>query len=164
MTIPIGGGIQRPSFRRARNYAQESELVCGLCRARGGRRQRIDQLNFFLDVFDALREQILGDLALGGGGEDLLGGGDRGIGRGGAHVGERLRLGLGDLRLRHLGAARDEIFHPRLGLGGETFGFGLGAGDDGFGLALGLTPLALEFGEQRLRLFAAADAPRRARP
>src|SRR5277367_4117066 len=36
-------------------------------------------VEFLPDVFDALGEQILGDLAFGGGGEDFLGGGDRGV-------------------------------------------------------------------------------------
>ncbi len=108
----------------------------------------------FFDVFDAPREQVFGDLALGGGGENPLGRGNCGIGRGGSHVGERLRLGLGDFRFRHLGAARDELFHPGLGLGGKPLGLGLGAGDDGLGLAFGLAALALELGEQRLRLLA----------
>ena len=59
-----------------------------------------------------------------------LGGGDRGVGRGGAHVGERLRLGLGDLGLGHLGAAGDEFLDLGLGFGGKPLGLGLGAGDD----------------------------------
>ena len=57
-------------------------------------------------------------------GEDFLGGGDRGVGRGGAHVGGRLRLGLRDLGLRHLGAAGDEFLDLGLGLGGHALGFG----------------------------------------
>ena len=81
-----------------------------------------------------------------------------------ADVGQRLRFGLGDLGLRHLGPPHDELFHPRLGLGGKTLGFGLGAGDNGRGLTFGLTRLALELGQHRLRLPAAAEPPRRARP
>ena len=104
------------------------------------------------------------DLALGGLAEDLLGGGDGGFRRGGAHVGDGLRLGLGDLGLGHLGAAGDEFLDLGLGLGGEALGLGAGAGDDRLGLALGLAALALVLGEQRLRLVAQLRWPRRARP
>ena len=86
-------------------------------------------------------------------GEDLLGGRDSGLGRRGTHVGHRLRLGLRDLGLGHLGAARDELFHLGLGLGGDALGLGLGARDDACGLGLGLLLLAPGIGEQLLRLF-----------
>ena len=78
---------------------------------------------------------------------------DGGFGGGGAHVGDRLRFGLRDLGLGHLGAARDELFHLGLGFGGDPLGLGLGALDDAGGLGLGLALLALIFGEQLLRLF-----------
>ena len=55
---------------------------------------------------------------------------DGGVGGGGAHVGDRLRLGLRDLGLGHLGAARDELFHLGLGFRGDPLGLGLGALDD----------------------------------
>ena len=108
---------------------------------------RSASIEFLFHVLDAPRKQILGHLAFGGCGKDFLCSGDGGIGRGGAHIGQRLSLGLGDLRLRHLGTTGDEVFHTRLGLGGKTLGLGLGAGDDGFGLAFGRTSFALEVGE-----------------
>ena len=54
------------------------------------------QLSFF-HVLDAAGDQVVGDLALGGFGQDFFGRGDGGFGGGSAYVGERLRLGLGDL-------------------------------------------------------------------
>src|SRR5262249_40872753 len=96
-----------------------------------------------------LGEQVVGDVALHGLSEDFLCGGDRGIGGGGAHVGQGLRLGLGDLGFRHPGAARDELVHPRLGFGSEPLGLGLGAGEDLGGLALGGLLRAPVFGQER---------------
>ena len=75
-----------------------------------------------------------------------------GVGCGCAYVGDRLCFGLRDLGLGHLGAAGDEVFHPRLGFGGDALGFGLGAGDDLLGfLHRALAPGAI-LGDQLLRL------------
>src|SRR5260370_18761873 len=115
------------------------------------------QLGF--DVLDALGDEIVGALALGGFPEDLLRRRDGGIGGGGAHVGERLRLGLGDLGLGDGGAPRDQLFHPRMHLVGDALGFGLRAADDGLGLALGILLPAPLFPEPFLRLL--PQPPRR---
>ena len=81
-------------------------------------------------------------------GEDTFGRGDSGVGCGAAHVGGRLRLGLGDLDLGHLGAARNEFLDLGLGFGGKPLGLGLGAGDDLLRLALGFAALAPIVGQQ----------------
>ena len=73
------------------------------------------------------------------------------------HVGKRLRLRLGNLGFRHLGAAGDELFHLHLGLGGKPLGLGLGAGRDGLGLLFSVAPLALGFRQDRLRFIAQAS-------
>ncbi len=52
---------------------------------------------------------------------------DRGVGGGGADVGQRLGFGERDLALGGLGAPGDEVFHLGLGLGRDALGFGLGA-------------------------------------
>ena len=62
------------------------------------------------EVFDALGDELVGDRALDVLGKHLLRGRDSGVGGGGTHVGNRLRFGLGNLGLRHLGPARDEFF------------------------------------------------------
>ena len=62
---------------------------------------------------------------------------DRGIGGGGADIGDRLGLGERDLALGGLGAPRHEVFHLGLGLGGDALGFRPGTGDDFLGLAFG---------------------------
>src|SRR5208282_1890773 len=139
--------------RGTRIYAQESGLTVNYA-AHGSAAVSKASIEFFSDVFDTLLQQIVRHPALGCGGQNLLGCGHRSIGRGGAYVGERLGFGLDDLGLRHLGPPGDEIFHFALGLGGETFGLDLGAGNDGRRLGFGLAALALELGEQRLRLLA----------
>ncbi len=88
--------------------------------------------------------------------EQAFGGGRRDFGSGGAHIGDRLRLGLGDLLLGHPGATGDHVFQLGLGFGGQTLGLKLGGGDDGLGLCLGLALAALIFGDQLLRFFAQA--------
>ena len=62
--------------------------------------------------------------------QDGGGGRHRGVGGGGADVGQRLGLGERDLALGGLGAAGDEILHLGLGLGGDALGVGLRRGDD----------------------------------
>ena len=155
--------MQRPLFLAAGIYAQEFQLAARITPIAGVDRRHSASVEFLPDVFDALLQQIDGDFALGGGGENFLCRGHGGVGGGGADVGERLSFGLGDLCLRHLGPAGDKIFHPGLGFGGNTLGLGLGAGNDGFGLALGLATLALELGQQRLGLTPSTGAPHRAR-
>jgi len=79
-----------------------------LCRAGIGNTASLVELPF--DVLNAAREQILGDLALGRGRDDFFRGGNRGIGRGGTHIGDGLSFGLSDLGFSHFGAPGDEIF------------------------------------------------------
>ena len=76
-------------------------------------------------------------------GQHLLGGRHGGFRRCRAHVGDRLRFGLRDLGLGHLGAARDELFHLGLRFGRDPLGLGLGALDDRGRLFVGLALLAL---------------------
>src|SRR6266567_3806203 len=114
--------------------------------------QRLVQLGF--DVLDALGDEIVGNLALGGLPEDLLRRRNGGIGGGGAHVGERLRLGLGDLGLGDRGAPRDQLFQPRMRLVGDALGFGLRIADDGLSFAFGIPLPAPIFREQFLRVLA----------
>src|SRR5215813_5364574 len=89
------------------------------------------------DLVDALGEQVVGDLALDRFRQDARSRRDRGIGGGGADVGKRLRFGERDLAFGGLGAARDEVFHLGLGLGGDSLGFRPCVCDDLLGLTLG---------------------------
>ena len=75
-----------------------------------------------IEIGNAFGDQIVGDLVLDRAGEDSFGGGDSGLGGGGADIGECLRFRLGDLVFRHLGAASDELLELGRGLGSETFG------------------------------------------
>jgi hypothetical protein len=65
---------------------------------------RLVQLELRLEIADALGDQAVGGGAVRRLQEDLLRRGDGGVSGGGAHVGHRLGLGLGDLGLGHLGA------------------------------------------------------------
>ena len=87
---------------------------------------------------------------------------DGGFGGGGTHVGERLGLGLRDLGLRHLGAARDELLDLALRLGGETLGLGPRALDDRHRFLLGLVAASSDTARARPAPRRAGDAPRRA--
>ena len=83
------------------------------------------------------------DRSLGRARQHLFGRADGCLGRGATHLGERLLLGLGDLGLRHLGAARDKVLELGMRLGGEPLGIGLGAFDNRGGLFLGIRGLRL---------------------
>src|SRR5258708_1497205 len=63
-----------------------------------------------LEVGDALGDEAVGNAVLDRSGEDRLGGGNGGVRGGGAHIGQRLRFGLSNLALRHLGAPCDKVF------------------------------------------------------
>jgi hypothetical protein len=120
-----------------------------------GRVGRIEaSIELLFQILDTAGDEGLGDFAPGGDGENLLGGSHCGIGRRGTHVVQRLRLGLADLGLRHLGPPRDEVLHTDLGLVGKPLGLRLGPGNNGFGLALRGATLALKFGKQCLGLLA----------
>src|SRR5437868_12715191 len=82
------------------------------------RARRKASVQLFANVLDALAEQIVGDLALHRLRQDGGGGCDRGLGSGGADIGQRLGFRQRDLALGGLGAADDEIFH--LGPGSEA--------------------------------------------
>jgi|GEM_PF-6678226 len=105
-------------------------------------RERPDEkrllIQLFPHVLDAFGDQVGGGFASGFLGEHGGGGGDRGFGGGTPHVGGGLRLGLGDLGFRHLGAASNKFFHARLRFSGEPLGLGPGTRDDALRLALGL--------------------------
>src|SRR5712691_9776785 len=100
-------------------------------------------VQFRLHIRDALRDQIVGDLAFDTLRQDFSGGGDGRFGGGGADIGYGLRFGLANFRLGHLGAARDELFHLGSGFDRESLSFGLGAGDDVGGFTLGVALFAL---------------------
>src|SRR6185295_17523683 len=93
-------------------------------------------------------EQIVGDRAFDRFRQDGRGGFDRGVGGGGADIGQRLGFGERDLALGGLGAAGDEVFHLGLGLGRDALGFGPGVGDDFLGLALRAGAAGLVLAEQ----------------
>ena len=80
----------------------------------------------------------------------------------GAHVGQRLGLGLGDLLLGETCAAGDIFLGAARGFGGHRLGLALGLLDDVGGFALGVAGLALIFREQVLGLLAELGAPCRA--
>src|SRR3954454_4542991 len=61
------------------------------------------------EVFDALGDELVGDLALDARGEHLLSGRDGGVSGCGTNVGDRLCFGLGDLGLGHFRPPRDEF-------------------------------------------------------
>src|SRR6266446_9079661 len=87
------------------------------------------------DFGDALGQELVGDLALHRLRQDGGSGSDRGVGGGGADIGQRLGFGQRDLALGGLGAPRDKIFHLGLGLGGNALGIGSCVGNDVLGLA-----------------------------
>src|SRR5262249_44717729 len=115
---------------------------------------RDELIQLGLRVADALADQVVGDFALHGLTEHFFRRGDRGLGGGGAHLGDRLALGLRDLLLRHLGAARAALLGLALGLGRDPLGLGARAGDDLLRVLLGLPAFLLRLGEDRLRLVA----------
>ena len=86
--------------------------------------------------------------------QNALRGGDGDVGRERTHLADRLGLGLGDLLLGHLGAARHVVLDPLPGLDAERIGLALGLVDDLLDLGFGLARLALVLGEKRLRLLA----------
>src|SRR4249920_3032696 len=132
--MPRPSGQQQKSRR---DRLAPALLVCG---------QRSVQLG--ANFGNALGEQVVGDGALDRLRQDGRGGRDRGVGGGGANVGQRLGFGEGDLALGGLGATGDEVFHLGLGLDRDALGFGLGVRDDLLGLTLGAAALGLVFGEQ----------------
>src|SRR5258707_7184100 len=105
------------------------------------------------DFGDALGQELVGDLALHRLRQDGGSGGDRGVGGGGADIGQRLGFGQRDLALGGLGAPRDEILHLGLGYTGNTLGFGSCVGNDVLGLAFGAGATRLIFREQFCGLF-----------
>jgi hypothetical protein len=103
------GWSRRPRLE-IRSPDERSEIRDPACRPlRGLMRATNKLIQLRLDVADAVGEQPVGDIALRALGEDFLRGGDGRFGGGGAHVGHRLSLRLGDLGFRHLRAARDEF-------------------------------------------------------
>ena len=118
---PMGAQQEKETGSQA-----EAEIACETA-SKQIKGAQIALVQLFADVFDALGDQLAGELAFGFRAEDFLGGGNGGFGSGAADVGGCLRLGLGDFGLGHLGASGDEILDLRLGLGGQPLGFGFGA-------------------------------------
>src|ERR1700681_3867347 len=107
-----------------------------------------ESVQLFANCRNALGQQLVGDLALHRLRQDGGSGSDGGVGRGGAHIGQRLGFGQRDLVLGGLGAPRDKIFHLGLGFGCDPLGVGPRASDDVLGLAFGAGAAGLVFGEQ----------------
>jgi hypothetical protein len=93
-----------------------------------------------LDLTEGSRKGLFGRRSLSG--QQLAGGLRCKIGRRSADLRRGLSLGLGDLQLRLLGAAGDEIVELLRGFGLEALGLALGGLDDLGGVLLGLTFLA----------------------
>src|SRR5258708_28930226 len=100
------------------------------------------------DFGDALGQERVGALALDRSRQDGGSGSDRGVGGGGADIGQRVGFGQRDLALGGLGPPRDEILHLGLGFGGNALGFGSRVGNDFLGLAFGAGATRLIFREQ----------------
>src|SRR5450631_4312497 len=75
---------------------------------------------------NALGQEIVGDRSLHRLRQDGRGRGYRGVGRGGADIGQCLGFGERDLALSGLGAPGDEIVQLGPGFGGDALGFGPG--------------------------------------
>src|SRR5205814_8654420 len=88
--------------------------------------------------------------------QDRLRDSDRRVGRGGADLRGRLRLGLGDLGLGSGRAAGHEIRHALVRLLGRALRLLASARDNRLGLALGLLAPAAVVGEHLRRLLAQA--------
>jgi len=94
-------------------------------------------VQLFANFRNALGQQVVGDLALHGLGQD---GGCRRhgrVGRGRPHIGQCLRFGERDLAFGGLGAPCDKILHLDFGFGGDAFGLDLRCSNDLLGLAFG---------------------------
>src|SRR5260370_3369866 len=100
------------------------------------------------DFGDALGQEFVCDLALHRLRQDGGSGSDRGVGGGGADIGQRLGFCQRDLALGGLGPPRDEILHLGLGFTGKALGFGSCGGNDLLGLAFGAGAARLIFREQ----------------
>ena len=80
-----------------------------------------------LHVGDALGDQVVGDLALGGLGRIFSAAATAASAAAARTSATACASAWRDLGLGHLGAAGDELFHLGLGLGGDPLGLGLGA-------------------------------------
>src|SRR5260370_19977851 len=100
------------------------------------------------DFGDALGQELVGVLALHRLRQEGGSGSARGVGGGGADIGQRLGFGQRDLALGGLGPPRDEILHLGLGFTGNALGFGSCVGNDLLGLAFGAGVTRLIFREQ----------------
>src|SRR6185436_11037089 len=100
----------RAQVAKLGRYATTGFFCTGCLRWERARRGLIE---LTLEVGDPFDDEIVGDLALDGMGQDSFGCGNGSLCGGRAHVGESLRLGLRDFALGHLRVPLNELLDLR---------------------------------------------------